>query len=134
MKGLRTLVIAASTAFLAACASTPEPVAAPVAAPKVEAPKPVVVAPAPRPLFSIKAGTYRCELNRRVVLRDVSANQDSAELRWGKKSYRMQAVKTATGALRLENKDTGLTWITIVGKSMLLNTKRGKQLANECRI
>lgn len=134
MKVFRMVVIAASAALLAACASTPEPVAAPVPAPKVEAPKPVVFAPAPRPLFSIKAGTYRCELNRKVELRNVSATQDSADLRWGKKSYRMQAVKTATGALRLENKDTGLTWITIVGKSMLLNTKRGKQLANECRI
>lgn len=134
MKVLRMVVISSGTALLAACASTPEPTVAPVAAPKVEMPKPVAVAPAPRPLFSIKAGTYQCELNRSVELRNVSATQDSAELRWGKKSYRMQAVKTATGALRLENKDTGLTWITIVGKSMLLNTKRGKQLANECRI
>ncbi|MFK7962367.1 MAG: MliC family protein [Burkholderiaceae bacterium] len=134
MKGLRSGLVVAGALLLGACASTPEPKVVAAPAPKVQAPKPVAVAPAPRPLFSIEAGTYQCELNRQVELRNVSASQDAAELRWGQQSYQMQAVKTATGALRLENKESGLTWITIVGKSMLLNTKRGKQLANECRI
>ena len=45
----------------------------------------------------------------------------------------MQLVATQTGALRLEDKASGLTWITIPGKSMLLDTKQGRQLANDCR-
>ncbi len=127
-------VSAAAVVTLAAACSTPQP--APVAKPVAKAPAPVKVAPAPkpRPLFSVKAGTYQCELNRKVIVRQVSATQDSAVLQWGKRKYQMKAVQTRTGALRLENKASGLTWITIVGKSMLLDTKRGKQLANECKV
>lgn len=133
MKSVK-FVSAAAVVMLAAACSTPQP--APVAKPVAKAPAPVKVAPAPkpRPLFSVKAGTYQCELNRKVIVRQVSAAQDSAELQWGKRSYQMKAVQTRTGALRLENKASGLTWITIVGKSMLLDTKRGKQLANECKV
>ena len=128
----RSLSVLAAALLAAAC-STPQPEPPPPI--EMPPPPPVVVkpAPAPQPLFSIKAGTYNCELNRQVIVRQVSHGQDQAVLQWGKNHYEMQAVKTATGALRLENKDTGLTWITIVGKSMLLDTKHGKQLANECR-
>ena len=38
------------------------------------------------------------------------------------------------GALRFEDKASGLTWITITGKSMLLDTRQGRQLANDCRV
>ncbi|MGH1358982.1 MAG: hypothetical protein ACRBC3_09490 [Burkholderiaceae bacterium] len=133
MKSIKVASAALVALFAAAC-STPQP--APVAQPVVKAPEPVVVAPAPkpRPLFSVKAGTYNCELNRKVIVRQVSEGQDQAVLQWRKRRYQMKAVQTATGALRLENKASGLTWITIVGKSMLLDTKRGRQLANECRV
>lgn len=134
MKAFRSVSVMAAALLAAAC-TTPQPEPAPQV--KMAPPPPPVVvrpAPAPRPLFSIKAGTYNCELNRKVIVRQVSQGQDQAVLQWGKNHYEMRAVKTATGALRLENKDTGLTWITIVGKSMLLDTKHGKQLANECRV
>jgi len=35
--------------------------------------------------------------------------------------------------VRLENKGEGLVWIQIPSKSMLLNSKVGQQLANDCR-
>ena len=38
------------------------------------------------------------------------------------------------GALRYEDDASGLVWIVIVGKSMLLDTRQGKQLANDCTI
>jgi hypothetical protein len=72
-------------------------------------------------------------MNRRVELRQVSEDRKSAILSWERRNYTMQVVATQTGALRLEDKTSGLTWITIPGKSMLLDTKQGKQLANECR-
>ncbi len=126
----------AAVSLLAACATmqpSQAPAPAPVAKAPVQAPATAPVAKKARPLFSMKPGTYRCELKRKVVVRKVSADQSLAVLKWRKRSYTMRAVNARSGALRYEHK-SGLTWITVVGKSMLLDTKRGKQLANECRV
>ncbi len=85
------------------------------------------------PSLKLTKGVYHCDLNRRVELRQVSDDHQSAILYWERRNYTMHAVSTQTGALRLEDKTSGLTWITIQGKSMLLDTKQGKQLANDCR-
>lgn len=84
--------------------------------------------------LQMKTGMYKCELNRSVHVRHVAADASSAKIRWGKRDYTLHAVNARTGALRYEDKKSGLMWLTIVGKSMLLDTKQGKQLANECRV
>lgn len=135
MNLLRTLSVLSSAAVLAACATPPgQAPAAPVAqaAPK-EVARPAV-RPAPvRSAMRMPTGTYRCELNRQVTIRSITPDQSLAVLNWNKRDYQMQAVGSRSGALRFEDKSSGLTWITVVGKSMLLDTKNGKQLANECR-
>ena len=78
------------------------------------------------------AGHYRCELNRSVHVRHVTPDLQSAVLQWNRKDYTLRAVEARTGALRYEDPQSGLVWITITGKSMLLDSKHGKQLANEC--
>ena len=140
MSSFRLLSVIAVSSILAACATTQpanqsaSQAKAAKAAPAKQAPRKVVRRAKPRPLFTMKKGTYRCELNRRVRVTKVSTDQSLAVLRWRKKNYTMRAVRARSGALRYEHKKSGLTWITIVGKSMLLDTKRGKQLANECRV
>jgi len=47
--------------------------------------------------------------------------------------HSMHRVSTTTGAHRFENAKNGLVWIGIPAKGMLLDSKKGKQLANECR-
>ena len=84
--------------------------------------------------FAFPAGLYNCDLNRKVDVREVSADMRSAVVHWGKKEYTLRAVKARTGALRYEDEASGLVWIVIVGKSMLLDTRQGKQLANDCRV
>lgn len=79
------------------------------------------------------AGMYQCELNRKVHIRSVAPDLRSAVLNWDRKEYTMRAVDTRTGALRYEDAASGLVWLVIVGKSMLLDTRRGQQLANECK-
>jgi len=86
------------------------------------------------PSLRLTTGVFHCDMNRKVELRQVSEDRKSAILYWERRNYTMQVVATQTGALRLEDKTSGLTWITIPGKSMLLDTKQGKQLANECRV
>lgn len=79
-----------------------------------------------------KPGSYDCDLKRTVEVTQVAPDGMSATLRWQSRDYPMRAVQAATGALRLENTDEGLVWISIVGKSMLLNARTGQQLANDC--
>lgn len=81
-----------------------------------------------------RAGTYRCELNRQVQVRDVAPDLGFAVLNWDRKDYTLRAVGSRSGALRYEDNASGLVWLVIVGKAMLLDTKRGQQLANECRV
>jgi len=83
--------------------------------------------------FKFPTGVYRCELNRRVDVRQVSPDLQTAVLNFDKKEYRMKAVHARSGALRYEDDKAGIVWLIIAGKSMLLDTKHGKQLANECR-
>jgi membrane-bound inhibitor of C-type lysozyme len=138
MSSFKLLSLVAASTVLAACATTQPPAsqsASTAAGAQKAAPaKKTVRRAKPRPLFTMKKGVYRCELNRKVRVTKVSTDQSLAVLRWGKRNYTMRVVNARSGALRYEHKKSGLTWITVVGKSMLLDTKRGKQLANECRV
>jgi hypothetical protein len=84
--------------------------------------------------LKLPTGVYRCELNRSVNVRQVSADLQSAVLQFDKKEYKMQAVGARSGALRYEDPKSGLVWLVIPSKSMLLDTKKGRQLANECKV
>lgn len=84
--------------------------------------------------FAFPKGVYNCDLNRKVDVREVSADMRTAVVRWATKEYRLRAVEARSGALRYEDEASGLVWIVIVGKSMLLDTRQGKQLANDCTI
>jgi hypothetical protein len=78
-------------------------------------------------------GLYRCESNRYVAVRRVTDDGKTAVLFWNQREHTLKAVDTQSGALRFEDAVSGLTWITIVGKSILLDTRKGQQLANDCR-
>ena len=120
---------AASSATTVALAPAPEPVVSPGAGIAQAVPADINPAGLAHP-----AGIYQCELNRRVQVRSVSADLQFATLNWDRKDYTLRAVGTRSGALRYEDNASGLVWLVIVGKSMLLDTKNGKQLANECKV
>lgn len=82
---------------------------------------------------NLKTGNFNCELGNKVEIRMDGRVTDGVTLVWKGKSYDMAPVSTSTGAVRLENKSEGLVWIQIPSKSMLLNSKIGQQLANDCR-
>lgn len=105
---------------------------APVVATPPQAP--VQAAASARPLIAFEAGEYKCELGRSVNVRGITPDRLSVSLNWGRKDYTMLAVSTSSGALRYEDNVSGLVWIVIPAKAMLLDTSKGKQLANECRL
>lgn len=94
----------------------------------------VQAAPGAAPLIAFEAGEYKCELGRSVSIKGITPDRRSVNLNWGRKEYTMLAVSTASGALRYEDNASGLVWIVIPAKAMLLDTSKGKQLANECRL
>lgn len=83
--------------------------------------------------YKVSTGVYRCDLNRSVNVRQVSPDMQSAVLQFDKKEYKMRAVGARSGALRYEDPTSGVVWLVIATKAMLLDTKHGRQLANECK-
>ncbi len=81
----------------------------------------------------LQSMVFNCEFgNKLTIYRDANDDQQIA-LHWNKRTHRMTRVSTATGANRFENAKSGLVWIGIPAKGMLLDSKKGKQLANECK-
>ncbi|MFT3804155.1 MAG: hypothetical protein QM766_23440 [Burkholderiaceae bacterium] len=83
--------------------------------------------------LSMEVGVYRCELNRSLGIKQIAPDGQSLVMHWAGRDYPLTAVRARSGALRYEDAASGLTWITIVGKSLLLDLKNGQQLANECK-
>jgi membrane-bound inhibitor of C-type lysozyme len=76
---------------------------------------------------------YDCELGNKVTLYQNAGDESHVALRWKTRLHRLTRVATTTGAQRFENKHYGLIWIGIPAKAMLLDSKKNRQLANECR-
>ena len=76
---------------------------------------------------------YNCDHAQKITLFYNAADSDNLAMRWQTQLLRMRRVSTTTGADRFENKRYGLIWIGIPAKGMLLDSKKGLQLANECR-
>jgi len=76
---------------------------------------------------------FSCELGNKVTIYTNEGDSSHMALRWKKRLHRMTRVGTSTGASRFENTTFGLVWIGIPAKSMLLDSKANRQLANECK-
>jgi hypothetical protein len=80
----------------------------------------------------VHVGQMPCELGASIhVARDAAApgyfNLQGKGFR-----YRMKAVATTTGAIRLEDAKAGAVWLQLANKSMLMDQKKGHRLADEC--
>lgn len=81
----------------------------------------------------VHVGTLPCELGQSVVLLADPLVAGLFSLRIGKASYRVSPELTTTGAVRLEDKVAGIVWLQLANKSMLMNQKLGRRLADECK-
>ena len=94
------------------------------------------VAPLPPELMAIaqrvQTGRIPCELGHNVaVLPDENA-PGYFLITNGSQRFRLAPVLTTTGAIRLEDKARGGVWLQLANKSMLLDEKNGRRLADEC--
>lgn len=76
---------------------------------------------------------YQCELGNSLVMYAKANDDQTMAMRWKNRLYKLTRVMTSTGAHRFENQQSGLVWIDIPAKGMLLDAHRGHQLANECK-
>jgi hypothetical protein len=76
---------------------------------------------------------FNCELGNKITIYHNTEDNQHIALRWKKRLHQLTRVDTTTGANRFENMKYGLIWIGIPAKSMLLDSKKGQQLANECK-
>jgi len=76
---------------------------------------------------------YNCELGNKLTIYHNVNDDKYIALQWRSRLHRLLRVGTSTGANRFENKKNGLVWIGIPSKGILLDSKKGQQLANECK-
>ncbi len=74
-----------------------------------------------------------CEFGKRVSVQGNPQTDNAIDLRWQGERYRLLRIRTSTGANRFEDYASGLVWISIPSKAMLLNSKLGEPVANECK-
>lgn len=104
---------------------------APVVVPVEEAPVPLSdahLALAQR----VVLGQVPCELGAHVLVSAHPTAPGYFVLELGKQKFRMAPVPTSTGAIRLEDAAGGATWLQLANKSMLLDQKQGRRLADAC--
>lgn len=76
---------------------------------------------------------YSCEFGKKLTILQHVGDDQHVDLRWQKQLHQLTRVDTTTGANRFENQTAGLVWIGIPAKGMLLDSKKGQPLANECK-
>lgn len=74
-----------------------------------------------------------CERAQPVFVGGDVVSDNVIDLVWRGRSYRMQRVGTTTGVQRFEDPVSGLIWISIPSKSMLLDGGKGEPIVSDCR-
>jgi len=77
-------------------------------------------------------GQSRCEFNQSVNIAAVPGQKGWFNVEFKGKSYLMAPEATTTGAVRLEDKKNGMMWLQIANKSMLMNSKIGQRMVDNC--
>ncbi|WP_237491021.1 hypothetical protein [Malikia spinosa] len=104
--------------------------------------KPAPVQPAAAPVAlgdeelllstQVSVGNIPCELGQSVTLRADADAPGYFHLQLKNQRFHLRPVMSATGALRLEDQARGAVWIQLANKSMLMDQKQGRRLADEC--
>ena len=80
----------------------------------------------------IHQGLMPCEMGASVRVQADAAAPGFFHVQGKGFRYRMYPVRTNTGALRLEDKKAGAVWLQLANKSMLMDQKKGRRLADDC--
>ena len=81
---------------------------------------------------TVHTGDIKCELGAHVSVKPMK-REGFFFVTHGVNRFVMHPVESRTGAIRLEDPVRGALWLQIANKSMLMNQKEGKRLADECQ-
>lgn len=85
--------------------------------------------------LALTSGNYRCEGGIRLWVDREFRDRTNHRLRivWNGSSYQLERNASFSGLPRFEDPASGLVWIDMPAKSLLLDDNSGTPLANECR-
>ena len=81
----------------------------------------------------VHTGALVCEDRQMIMLWPDTALPGRFILKMNKRVYRLTPVPTASGAVRLEDDETGAVWIQTIEKSMLMDSVSSQRLADGCQ-
>ena len=81
----------------------------------------------------VHTGHMVCELGNSVTVTSDPQQAAGYIVQMKKFTYHMTPVATTTGAVRLEDTQAGAMWLQLPNKSMLMNSKLGQRMADECQ-
>jgi hypothetical protein len=81
----------------------------------------------------VHTGRIVCEMGNVVHITPDAQNRGFFTLQMGKHRFHVSPVPTASGAIRLEDAQQGAMWLQLANKSMLMNSKLGQRMADECQ-
>ena len=81
----------------------------------------------------VHTGHMVCELGNSVTVTPDPLQPTRFIVQMKKNTYHMTPVETTTGAVRLEDAQAGAMWLQLPHKSMLMNSKLGQRMADECQ-
>ena len=84
-------------------------------------------------LGDVHTGRMVCELGNSVTVTPDPQQPSHFIVQTKRNTYRMTPVETTTGAVRLEDAQAGAMWLQLPHKSMLMNSKLGQRMADECQ-
>jgi hypothetical protein len=87
----------------------------------------------PPEVGEVHKGHMVCELGNSVTVTPDPQQPMRFVVQMKKNIYHMTPVETTTGAVRLEDKEAGAMWLQLPHKSMLMNSKLGQRMADECQ-
>ena len=80
----------------------------------------------------VLTGSADCEFDQRVSVLPLDSQPGWFTVAHKNMRYRMLPQETQTGAVRLEDKASGMVWLQIPSKSMLMNARLGQRLVDSC--
>jgi len=80
----------------------------------------------------VYVGRLPCELGQIVTITSDAKSPGYFDLTTKKTRFRMHAVQTKSGAVRLDAVSSDAAWIQLSNKSMLVNVKLGQRIADVC--